>query len=73
MLLLCDNFFLMGGSYMSFHFSYYILSIVPFLHLLFYQIKVFDLNNSISCLKAFKSNNLFGLIIFINILIIKNL
>ena len=66
-------FFMMGGSYMNFHFSYYILSIVPFLHLLFYQIKVFDLNNSISCLKAFKSNNLFGLIIFINILIIKNL
>ena len=76
-LLLCYSFvlifFMIGGSYMNFHFSYYILSIVPFLHLLFYQIKVFDLNNSISCLKAFKSNNLFGLIIFINILITKNL
>ena len=76
-LLLCYSFviifFLMGGSYMSFHFSYYILCLVPFLHLLFYQIKLLDLNNSVSCLKVFKSNNLFGLIIFINILIIKNL
>ncbi len=76
-LILCYSilivFFILGGYFMNFHFSYYVLSLIPFLHLLFYQIKVFDLNNSDSCLKAFKSNNLFGLIIFLNILIIKNL
>jgi len=31
--------------------------------LFFYQLKIFDLNNPSSCLKAFKSNNFFGLII----------
>ena len=42
-----------------------------FMHLFFYQIKIFDLKNPSSCLNAFKSNNFFGLIIFLNILIVK--
>ena len=56
---------------MNFHFSYYILILIPLVHLFLYQIKKFDLNNPSSCLNAFKSNNLFGLIIFLNILIVK--
>ena len=56
---------------MNFKYLYYILFIIPILHLFFYQIKIFDLKNPTSCLKAFKSNNLFGLIIFLNILTIK--
>ena len=63
--------FLLGGYYMKFHFSYFILSILPIIHLFFYQIKIFDLSSPSSCLKAFKSNNFFGLIIFFKILIIK--
>ena len=66
-------FFLIGGYFMKFHFSYYLLMLFPLIHLFFYQIKIFDLKNSTSCFKAFKSNNLFGLIIFLNILILKNL
>tara|TARA_S200000501_G_scaffold304982_1_gene293218 strand:- start:36 stop:902 length:867 start_codon:yes stop_codon:yes gene_type:complete len=66
-------FFIIGGYKMKFHFSYYLLSIIPLIHLFIYQMKIFNLNNPASCLKAFKSNNLFGLIIFINILIVKNL
>jgi 4-hydroxybenzoate polyprenyltransferase len=58
---------------MEFHFSYYLLCIIPFVHLFIYQIKIFNLNDPKSCLKAFKSNNFFGLIIFLNILIVKNL
>ena len=65
--------FIIGGYEMKFHFIYYLLSIIPLVHLFLYQIKIFNLNNPASCLKAFKSNNLFGLIIFINILIVKNL
>ncbi len=65
--------FLIGGYIMKFHFSYYLLSIIPLFHLFFYQMKIFNLNNPSSCLKAFKSNNFFGLIIFLNILISKNL
>ena len=64
-------FFIVGGFKMNFHFSYYILILIPLIHLFFYQIKKFDLNNPSSCLNAFKSNNLFGLIIFLNILIVK--
>ena len=63
--------FTLGGYYMDFNFSYYFLLLVPLIHLLFYQMKVFNSNDPLSCLKAFKSNNLFGLIILINILVVK--
>ena len=66
-------FFLIGGYKMDFHISYYLLAIIPFIHLFIYQMKIFNLKDPSSCLKAFKSNNLFGLIIFINIIIAKNL
>ncbi|MDC3034078.1 4-hydroxybenzoate octaprenyltransferase [Candidatus Pelagibacter sp.] len=66
-------FFLIGGYKMDFHVSYYLLAVVPFVHLFIYQMKIFNLKDPSSCLKAFKSNNLFGLIIFINIIIAKNL
>jgi 4-hydroxybenzoate polyprenyltransferase len=69
--LLC--FLLIGGYEMKLHLSYYLLSIIPFIHLFIYQMKIFNLNEPASCLKAFKSNNFFGLIIFINILIVKTL
>ena len=69
--ILLVTFFFIGGFYMNFKYLYYILFIIPILHLFFYQIKIFDLKNPTSCLKAFKSNNLFGLIIFLNILTIK--
>ena len=64
-------FLILGGYYMKFNSIYFILLSLPFIHLFFYQIKIFDLNNSSSCLKAFKSNNMFGLIIFLQILIVK--
>ncbi|MDC3099497.1 4-hydroxybenzoate octaprenyltransferase [Candidatus Pelagibacter sp.] len=67
------SFLLIGGYKMEFHLIYYLLSIIPFIHLFLYQIKIFNLNKPASCLKAFKSNNFFGLIIFLNILIVKNL
>ena len=64
-------FFIVGGFKMNFHFSYYFLMLIPLIHLFLYQIRIFDLKNPSSCLNAFKSNNLFGLIIFFNILIVK--
>ena len=66
-------FFIIGGYKMDFHVSYYLLAVIPFIHLFIYQMKIFNLKDPSSCLKAFKSNNLFGLIIFINIIIAKNL
>ncbi len=65
--------FLVGGYLMKLDNTYYFLSIIPFLHLFIYQIKTFNSKDPISCLNVFKSNNMFGLIIFLNILIVKNL
>ena len=63
--------FFLGGYCMKFDFKYYILSILPIIHLFFYQIKIFNLNDPSSCLKAFKSNNFFGLIILTIIIVAK--
>ena len=63
--------FLLGGYSMQFNFTFYLLLIIPLIHLLIYQMKIFDLNDPKSCLKAFKSNNFFGVIIFLNIFIEK--
>ena len=65
--------FAIGGYYMKFHYSYFVLLILPMLHLFLYQIKTFNTDNPKSCLTVFKSNNMLGLIIFLNILITKNL
>jgi len=65
--------FLVGGYYMNFKYIYFAIFIVPLIHLFFFQIKKFNKNNPSDCLKVFKSNNMFGLIIFLNILIAKNL
>ena len=65
--------FLIGGYFMEFNNIYYFLTFIPFLHLFFYQMKIFNSKDSESCLRVFKSNNMFGLIIFLNVLIIKNI
>jgi len=65
--------FAIGGYYMKFHYSYFVLLILPMLHLFLYQIKTFNTDNPKSCLTVFKSNNMLGLIIFLNILLTKNL
>ena len=65
--------FLVGGYLMKLNNVYYFLTIIPFLHLFFYQIRIFNSKEPLNCLKVFKSNNIFGLIIFLNILIVKNL
>ena len=66
-------FFIVGGYYMEFEFIFYMISIFVFAHLFLYQIIIFDPKNSSICLRIFKSNNFFGLIIFLNILISKNI
>ena len=63
--------FLIGAIKMELNSVYYLILIIPIMHLFFFQIKIFNQNDPASCLKAFKSNNFFGLLIFINILILK--
>ncbi|MDC0865823.1 4-hydroxybenzoate octaprenyltransferase [Candidatus Pelagibacter sp.] len=57
------------GILMNFKIYYFLFMIVPILHLLVFQIKKLDINLPINCLNKFKSNNILGLIIFINILV----
>ena len=57
------------GILMNFKIFYFLFMILPIYHLLIFQIKNLNINQPFSCLKKFKSNNLFGLLIFINILI----
>ncbi len=57
------------GFLMNFKLSYFISLVIIFFHLVFYQIKNLEVSNPNMCLIKFKSNNLLGLIVFINILI----
>ena len=76
-IILCYSFLLIflaiGAYYMKLDNYFYFLLVIPFYHLFFYQMKIFNPKNTHNCLRAFKSNNIFGLIIFLNILIVKNL
>jgi len=58
------------GILMKFDFIYFI-GLILIGYLLFKQIKKFDKDNPNNCLDLFKSNNLLGLIMFLNILIAK--
>jgi len=60
---------LITGILMKFNYLFFMFSIIPFLHLAIYQIKKLQIDNPKSCFVIFKSNNAFGFIIFINILI----
>ena len=59
------------GFLMGFNYIFYLLSLVAVIHLFFYQIRNLNINNSKNCLKIFKSNNLLGFFVFLNILISK--
>ena len=58
-----------GGYLMDFSLYYFLFLLIPFTQLFLYQIKTFDINTPSICLKVFKSNNFFGLLVLMNILI----
>ena len=57
------------GILMKFGIIYFLFSLIPFLHLHFFQIKRLNFNSPENCLSKFKSNNFLGLLILTNILI----
>jgi len=69
----CYSFLLISliliGVLMNFSNTFYLFLIIPFCHLFFYQINFLNINKPESCLKIFKSNNILGLIVCINILV----
>tara|TARA_B100001123_G_scaffold277569_1_gene308804 strand:- start:2272 stop:3135 length:864 start_codon:yes stop_codon:yes gene_type:complete len=62
-------FTLMVGILMKFNNLFFIILILPFLHLFVYQAKNIKINDKSNCLKIFKSNNFFGLLILLTIVI----
>jgi len=62
-------FTLMVGIVMKFNNLFFIILILPFLHLFAYQVKNIKINDATNCLKIFKSNNFFGLLILLTILV----
>ena len=57
------------GFFMKFNLMYYLFLSISILHLFFYQIYNFNFKNPKNSLKIFKSNNLLGGIVLLNILI----
>ena len=57
------------GTLMKFNLIYFLFLIIPIFHLIFYQIYKLNINDTNNCLIKFKSNNFFGLLIFVNLLI----
>jgi len=72
-LTICYSIFLISillvGVLMQFGSIYYLTVLVTFFHLFFYQIKLLNIKFPENCLKIFKSNNILGLIIYINIIV----
>tara|TARA_B100000787_G_scaffold158371_1_gene135760 strand:- start:9674 stop:10540 length:867 start_codon:yes stop_codon:yes gene_type:complete len=72
-LFICYFFFIVSliliGLLMDFKFLYFLFMVIPIYQLIIFQIKKLDTNLPFSCLQKFKSNNILGFCIFINILI----
>ncbi len=57
------------GFFMNFKILYFLFLIIPFVQLIFFQIRKLKVELPNNCLLKFKSNNYLGLIVLINILI----
>ena len=72
-LIICYSIFFASliviGILMKFSNLFYLTLLIPFWHLFFYQIKFLNTKFPENCLKLFKSNNILGLILCVNILI----
>ena len=70
-LILCYSIFfvllIFVGVLMKFSNIFYVTLTITFLHLFFYQIKFLNIKIPENCMKIFKSNNVLGLIVFLNI------
>ena len=60
---------LITGYLLSFNKISLFIFILILIHMLYFQLKKLKIDNSISCLKIFKSNNILGLIVLIGLII----
>ena len=72
-LLLCYLSFISSliivGFIMNFNYLFYIILLTSMIHLLFFQVYRLNFRNPKDCLRIFKSNNLLGFLILINLFI----
>ena len=72
-LLLCYLLFISSliivGFIMNFNYLFYIILLTSMTHLLFFQVYRLNFRNPKNCLRIFKSNNLLGFLILINLFI----
>jgi 4-hydroxybenzoate polyprenyltransferase len=72
-LIICYSVFLLNllitGFFMELNNLYYLVFIVIFLQIFYFQIKKLDIKNSEKCLTIFKSNNLLGLLVLFSLII----
>ena len=61
--------FITVGFLMELNEFFFIISILIFFHLFFYQIKKLDIGDTEDCLRKFKSNNFLGLSILISLIV----
>ena len=59
----------MIGYLMKLNTIYYIFLILVFFQMIVFQLKSLDIKVSLNCLKAFKSNNFLGLIVFLGLVV----
>ena len=60
---------LIVGFLMDLNKFFYIIYIIVFLQMFYFQIKKLDVENKINCLKIFKSNNFLGLLVFLSLIV----
>ena len=72
-LIICYSIFLLDllitGFFMKLNNLYYLVFILIFLQIFYFQLKELDVKNNIKCLTAFKSNNILGLLVFFSLII----
>ena len=75
-LLICYSILILSilitGLLMNFNLLFFISLIMPILYLFLYQIQKFNSEDKENCLRIFRSNNLFGVLVLINIFIGKS-
>ena len=57
------------GYLMEYNILYFIILIIIFIQLFYFQLKKLKINSQASCLQIFKSNNFLGLIVFVNLIV----
>ena len=57
------------GILNEYNFMFFLFSLIIGYHLFFLQLNKVNLNDSLSCLKCFKSNNILGLLVFISLIV----